>query len=109
VSPRLERAVVRLAGIAMFVLAAVVAIRTGAPRHPPSWALRSSLTYLLELVLAMVGALYALLTVAIHIVVRGPFRRRSRRKASRGRRNFRRKPTRRSQSFRSRSRASKRT
>jgi hypothetical protein len=71
VNPRLERAVVRLAGIAMFVLAAAVTIRTGAPRHAPSWALRSSLIYLLELVLTTVGALYALLTLAIHTVVRG--------------------------------------
>src|SRR5438552_18834133 len=55
----------------MFVLAVTVAIRTGAPRHVPSWALRSSLIYLLELVLATVGALYALLTVAIHTVLRG--------------------------------------
>jgi hypothetical protein len=55
----------------MFALAVTVAIRTGAPRQPPSWALRSSLIYLLELVLATVGALYALLTVAIHTVVRG--------------------------------------
>jgi hypothetical protein len=66
-----ERVVVRLAGIAMFVLAAAVAIRTGAPRPAPSWALRSSLVYLLELVLATVGALYALLTVAVHTVLRG--------------------------------------
>jgi hypothetical protein len=71
VNPRLERGVVRLAGIAMFVLAAAVAIRTGAPRHTPSWALRSSLIYVLELVLATVAALYALFTVAIHTVVRG--------------------------------------
>jgi hypothetical protein len=71
VNPRLERAVVRLAGIAMFALAVAVAVRTGAPRQPPSWALRSSLIYLLELVLATVGALYALLTVAIHTVLRG--------------------------------------
>jgi hypothetical protein len=55
----------------MFVLAVVVAIRTGAPRPAPSWALRSSLIYLLELVLATVGASYALLTVAIHTVLRG--------------------------------------
>jgi hypothetical protein len=55
----------------MFVLAAAVAIRTGAPRHTPSWALRSSLIYLLELLLATVGALYALLTVAVHTVLRG--------------------------------------
>jgi hypothetical protein len=55
----------------MFALAVTVAIRTGAPRQPPSWALRSSLIYLLEFVLATVGALYALLTVAIHTVVRG--------------------------------------
>jgi hypothetical protein len=55
----------------MFVLAVTVAIRTGAPRHVPSWALRSSLVYSLELVLATVGAMYALLTVAIHTVVRG--------------------------------------
>jgi hypothetical protein len=71
VRPRLERAIVRLAGIAMFVLAVVIAIRAGAPRPVPSWALRSSLIYLLELVLTTVGALYALLTVAIHTVVRG--------------------------------------
>ena len=68
---RLERAVVRFAGIAMFALAVTVAIRTGAPKQPPSWALRSSLIYLLELVVATVGALYALLTVAIHTVLRG--------------------------------------
>jgi hypothetical protein len=55
----------------MFALAVTVAIRTGNPKHPPSWALRSSLIYALELVLATVGALYALLTVAIHTVVRG--------------------------------------
>jgi hypothetical protein len=55
----------------MFVLALAVAIRTGTPRHVPSWALRSSLVYSLELVLATVGALYALLTVAIHTVLRG--------------------------------------
>ena len=55
----------------MFGGAATVAIRTGTPKHPPSWALRSSLIYLLELVLATVGALYALLTVAIHTVLRG--------------------------------------
>jgi hypothetical protein len=55
----------------MFALAATVAIRTGAPKQPPSWALRSSLIYLLELVLATVGASYALLTVAIHTVLRG--------------------------------------
>jgi hypothetical protein len=48
-----------------------VAIGTGAPRQPPSWALRSSLVYLLELVLATVGVLYALLTVAIHTILRG--------------------------------------
>jgi hypothetical protein len=71
VNPRLERAVVRLAGVAMFVLAVVVAIRTGAPSYTPTWALRSSLIYLLELVLATVGALYALLTVAVHTVLRG--------------------------------------
>jgi hypothetical protein len=61
VNPRLERTVVRIAGIAMFVLAVTVALRTGTPRQPPSWALRSSLIYLLELVLATVGASYALL------------------------------------------------
>ena len=55
----------------MFTLAVTVAIRTGTPKHPPSWALRSSLIYLLELVLATVGALYALLTVAVHTVLRG--------------------------------------
>jgi hypothetical protein len=55
----------------MFALAVTIAVRTGAPRQPPSWALRSSLIYLLELVLATVGALYALLTVAIHTVLRG--------------------------------------
>jgi hypothetical protein len=55
----------------MFSLAVTVAIRTGAPRQVPSWALRSSLIYLLELVLATVGALYALLTVAVHAVLRG--------------------------------------
>jgi hypothetical protein len=55
----------------MFALAVTVAIRTRAPRHPPSWALRNSLIYLLELVLTTVGALYALLTVAIHTIVRG--------------------------------------
>ena len=55
----------------MFALAATVAIRTGAPSRAPSWALRSTLIYLLELVLATVGALYTLLTVAIHTVVRG--------------------------------------
>jgi hypothetical protein len=71
VNPRLERAVVRLAGVAMFALAVTAAIRTGAPKDPPSWALRSSLIYLLELVLATVGASYALLTVAIHTVLRG--------------------------------------
>jgi hypothetical protein len=48
-----------------------VAIRTGAPSQPPSWALRSRLLYLLELVLATVAALYTLLTVAIHTVLRG--------------------------------------
>jgi hypothetical protein len=67
----LERAVVRLAGIAMFVLAVTFAIRTGAPRHVPGWALRSNLIYLLELVLATVAALYALVSVAIHTIVRG--------------------------------------
>jgi hypothetical protein len=67
----LERAVVRLAGVGMFALAVTVAIRTSTPKHPPSWALRSSLIYLLELVLATVGASYALLTVAIHTVLRG--------------------------------------
>jgi hypothetical protein len=71
VSPRLERAVVRLAGVAMFALAVTGAIRTGAPKHPPSWALRSSLIYLLELVLATVAALYALLALAIHTLLRG--------------------------------------
>jgi hypothetical protein len=71
VNPRLERAVVRLAGIAMFTLAVTVAIRTDAPTHVPSWALHSSLVYSLELVLATVGALYALLTVAVHTIVRG--------------------------------------
>jgi hypothetical protein len=55
----------------MFVLAVTVALRTGAPSPPPSWALRSGLIYLLELVLATIGALYALLTVAIHTVLRG--------------------------------------
>jgi hypothetical protein len=55
----------------MFALAVAVAVRTGAPKQPPSWALRSSLIYLLELVLATVGASYALLTVAIHTVLRG--------------------------------------
>jgi hypothetical protein len=55
----------------MFALAVTVAIRTGAPTHVPSWALRSSLVYSLELVLATVGASYALLTVATHIVLRG--------------------------------------
>ena len=55
----------------MFVLAAAVAIRTGAPGHTPSWALRSSLIYRLELVLTTVGALYALFTVAVHTVLRG--------------------------------------
>ena len=55
----------------MFTLAVAVAIRTRAPTHVPSWALRSSLVYSLELVLATVGALYALLTVAIHTVLRG--------------------------------------
>jgi hypothetical protein len=55
----------------MFALAVTVAIRTGAPRQVPSWALRSSLIYLLELVLATVGASYALLTVAVHTVLRG--------------------------------------
>ena len=48
----------------MFVLDTVVAIRTGAPRHTPSWALRSSLISLLELLLATVGAVYALLKAA---------------------------------------------
>jgi hypothetical protein len=48
----------------MFALAVTAAIRTGAPKDPPSWALRSSFVYSLELVLATVGALYALLTVA---------------------------------------------
>jgi hypothetical protein len=71
VNPRLERAVVRLAGVAMFALATAVALQTGAPRHAPSWALRSGLIYRLELVLVTVGALYALLTVAIHTVLRG--------------------------------------
>src|ERR687885_71136 len=55
----------------MFALAVTVALRTAAPRQVPSWALRSSLVYSLELVLATVGALYALLTVAIHTVLRG--------------------------------------
>ena len=55
----------------MFVLAAAVAIRTGAPRHTPSWALRSSLIYLLELVVATVAALYVLLTLAVHTILRG--------------------------------------
>ena len=55
----------------MFALAVTVAIRTGTPRHVPSWALRSSMIYLLELFLATVGAQYALLTVAIHTVLRG--------------------------------------
>jgi hypothetical protein len=71
VSPRLERTVVRLAGIAMFVLAVTVALRTGAPMQPPSWALRSSLIFFLERVLATVAALYALLSVGIHTVLRG--------------------------------------
>jgi hypothetical protein len=71
VSPRLERAVIRFAGAAMFALGVTVAIRTGTPKHPPSWALRNSVIYLLELVLATVGALYALLTVAIHTILRG--------------------------------------
>jgi hypothetical protein len=71
VNQLLERAIVRVAGIAMFALAVTAAIRTGAPKDPPSWALRSSLIYLLELVLATVGAFYALLTVAIHTVLRG--------------------------------------
>jgi hypothetical protein len=71
VNPPLERAVVRLAGVVMFALAVAVAISTGAPKQPPSWALRSSLIYLLELALATVGASYALLTVAIHAVLRG--------------------------------------
>jgi hypothetical protein len=70
-NPRLERAAVRLAGVAMFALAATVAIHTGTPEHPPSWALRSNLVYSLELALATVGVLYALLTVAIHTVLRG--------------------------------------
>jgi hypothetical protein len=70
-NPRLEHAVVRLAGVAMFGLAVAVALRTGAPKQPPSWALRSGLVYSLELVLATVGALYALLTVAIHTVLHG--------------------------------------
>ena len=55
----------------MFALGVTVAIRTGTPKHPPSWALRNSVIYLLELVLATVGALYALLTVAIHTILRG--------------------------------------
>lgn len=55
----------------MFALAVTAAIRTGAPKDPPSWSLHSSLIYVLELVLATVGALYALLTVAIHTVLRG--------------------------------------
>ena len=56
----------------MFALAVTVAIRTGAPTHVPSWALRSSLVYSLELVFATVGVLYALLTVAIHgVLARG--------------------------------------
>ena len=55
----------------MFVLAVVVTIRTGAPSPVPGWALRSSLIYLLELVLVTVGTLYVLLTVAIHTVLRG--------------------------------------
>jgi len=55
----------------MFVLAVTVAVRTGVPQHSPSWALRSSVVYLLELVLATVGAFYALLTVAIHTVLLG--------------------------------------
>ena len=55
----------------MFVLATAAAIRTDTPRPVPNWALRSSLIYLLELVLATVGASYALVTVAIHTVVRG--------------------------------------
>jgi hypothetical protein len=71
VNPRLERVVIRLAGIAMFALAVTVALRTGESRQPPSWALRSSVVYMLEHVLAVVGALYALLAVAIHTIVRG--------------------------------------
>ena len=55
----------------MFALAVTVALRTNAPKHPPSWALQSNLIYLLELVLATVGASYALLTVAVHTVLRG--------------------------------------
>ena len=55
----------------MFALAVTVAIRTGAPKQPPSWALHSSVIYLLELLLATIGAFYALLTVAIHTVLRG--------------------------------------
>src|SRR5919199_1110337 len=55
----------------MFALAVTAAIRTGAPKDPPSWALRSSLIYLLELVLATVGASYTLLTMAIPTVLRG--------------------------------------
>ena len=70
-NPLLERAIVRVAGIAMFALAVTAAIRTGAPKDPPSWALRSSLIYLLELVLATVGASYTLLTMAIPTVLRG--------------------------------------
>jgi hypothetical protein len=55
----------------MFVLAVTVAVRTGAPRHAPSWALRSSLIYRLELVVATVGASYALVAMAVHTIVRG--------------------------------------
>jgi hypothetical protein len=55
----------------MFALAVAAAVRAGAPKDPPSWALRSSVIYVLELVLATVGAFYALLTVAIHTVLRG--------------------------------------
>ena len=55
----------------MFAVAVSVAIRTGTPKHPPSWALRSGAIYLLELVLATVGASYALLALAVHTVLRG--------------------------------------
>ena len=55
----------------MFVLAVTVAVRTGVPQHSPSWTLRSGVVYLLELVLATVGACYALLTVAIYTLLRG--------------------------------------
>ena len=68
---RWERRAIRAAGVATFTLALTFAIRTRPPEPVPGWALRNSLIYFLELVLAIVGLVYALLTLAIHTVSRG--------------------------------------